>query len=228
VRKGRCEVSPAAFHFTYGVLQGFYVAGAIAAWWIDMLTVGQMQANGVKVGMPYLWHFGMTNDFVTVHPFLALMAGLYLSAWARGYWLAVLIVVFAASGYFGWRGNAAWVKDKNIVQAHAQLADDKIHSTGEMSIVGWIHVPHMAIILTIVIMSLIWIIRGLVPWQLAAGGICLMLAHACTGQHGILRLLLPSWNPWPTQSIDGAVLLLNMVLLAAGLYFLFWYLLIRA
>jgi len=221
-------MSSLAANITYAILQGFFLLGLLAAWFNKMATVSQMFANGVKKGMPYLWHLGMWNDAITVHAFLALVVGLFGSQWMSGYWGVAMIGGAILYVWLSYLANGAWVKPTDIIQSHAGVADDKIHSTGEMSSVGWIHVPHMAIILTIIAMFVIWVLRGLVPWKLAVGGICLLLAHACIGQHGMLREMNPSWNPWPQQSFDGIVLFLNAVFFALAFLFLFSYFLDQA
>lgn len=212
-----------AFLVTFWVLQGFWALGAVAASSVHMLTRTQMVLNGIKKGMPYFWHFGMWNDVVTIHPFLALMAGLYWAQWTQGWWPLVLVVLGLANLYVSWWQNREWVRDVNIVQAHSELAADKVHSTGEMNAVSWVHVPHMAIILTLLLMSAIWTIKGEVPWKLATGGVFLFAAHALIGQHWPLRLFKPWWNPWPDQELTLVFALLTILFWILGAAFLFSY-----
>jgi hypothetical protein len=81
----------------------------------------------------------------------------------------------------------------------------------------------MAMIMAVIFLSVVWIAKGEVPWKLAVAGACILVAHLCIGEHWALRLLKPSWNPWPEQSFDTAVAVLNVALIAAALYFLFSY-----
>lgn len=215
--------SSLAGYVTFWLLQAFWAFGAIAASSVHMLTRGQMMLHGIKKGMPYLYHFGMWNDVVTVHPFLAFMVALCWAQWTQGWWALVMAVLAAASLWVSWWQNREWVKDVNIVQAHSELAADKIHSTGKMSVVAWVHIPHMAIILTVICMSIIWTVKGDVPWKLASGGVCLLAAHVLIGQHWPLRLCKPWWNPWPDQDLTVTFAVLTVLLWVGAACFLLSY-----
>ena len=206
--------NPLAGYIVFWLLHAFWAVGAIAASSVHMLTRGQMLLHGIKKGMPYFWHAGMWNDVVTIHPVCALMVSLCWAQWRQSIWSIPFAMLALAVSYFA---NKDWVKDTSIVQSHAELAPDKVHSTGEMSIVAWVHIPHMAIILTIIFMSAVSIINGKVPSQLATSFVCLLVAHALIGQHGILRVLNPVGNPWPRQPFDEVALALSAVFWVVGL-----------
>jgi hypothetical protein len=208
------------FYVTYGVLQSFWLCGAIAAWWTNMLTVSQMQRYGVQKGMPYLWHLGMWNDLVTIHPFLACMFSLFWAQSSRSWWLLpAAFVGIAISSYANW----AWTRGSEVIQSHAGVANDKVHADGHMSLVGMIHIPHMALVIAIIFLTVVGTARGEVPWKLSVVGAFILLAHICVGQHWTLRLLDPPWNPWPAQPLDGALAIVNVLSIAAAFCLLFDY-----
>ena len=211
-------MSRLAFEVTYWGLQMFWVFGAIAAYSTNMLTVGQMRSHGIYKGMPYLWHLGMTNDAVTFHPFLALLVGLYWWEWLGSSWWLLAAVLFGIAT--GWYANWGWTRGTDIIEAHRQIHVAKIRSTGEMSIVGMVHIPHMAVMMAIIFLFVVWVAKGEVPWKLAVASACLIAAHICVGQHWLLRLLNPIWNPWPQMDSAMTFGILNAAFFATGFYFL--------
>jgi len=175
------------FWTTYVVLQSFWAAGAVAAYFGGMLTVGQMQKSGFKAGMPYLYHFGVWNDFVVVHLWVATVFAMFGAAWMSvlGIWMIPLI---AGVALLSTLANQTWVQGP-ATQAHGH--------DGDLSLVGYLHIPQMAIIVFAIFMTALWIVKGEVPRYFAAGSVCLVLAHACMGDHWPLRLFSPTWaSPW--------------------------------
>ena len=201
----------------YAVLQAFWVLGALAAWRGHTFSVSQMLALGVTKGIPYVGHIGMWNDLFTIHPLLAIYAGIYWNQqwqWLTQWWFTPLV---AASLAISWYANRMWVQDRNIITTFAGIAEDKIHSTGTMSSVAWIHVPHMAIIITIFVMMGLSITMGQVAWKFALGAAVLLLAHILMMQHPWLRELNPSWNPFPSMAHQKLMSIAFMPLVVLGL-----------
>jgi hypothetical protein len=205
------------FLVVYGFLQLLWVAGAFAAAEISMLTVGQMLASRPgSQGMPYLQHYGLWNDVVVVHPWCALMAGLFGVAWiTEAPWTfgGVCLLSVAASAW----ANKAWVNGRELIAQG---------SHGELWAPGFIHIPQMSIILVVIFMTAIWILAGRIPWQLSVGSVCLMLAHLCIGWHWPLRYFQPSWSPFPYDAMTPVFALVYGVLTAMGLFFIFWHFLL--
>jgi hypothetical protein len=171
--------------------------------------------------MPYFAHYGMWNDVLVVHLLLALFAARYWGEWVTQLW--VLLPIATASIWLAWWANDAWVKDTSIIQSHAEVAEDKIHSTGHMSLVGWIHVLHMAIIVTIIAMMCVTLVFDRMPLQLAAGAVCVLVGHAAAGQHPHLRLEDKEWNPWPKMGYEVVLAASHIVLTLVGIVIVLTY-----
>lgn len=205
------------------VLTTFWLLQAIAAFSNNMLTVRQMRTIGVKRGMPYLHHHGMWNDLLVVHPLLALYVGENWKEWQQLWW--VLVPLAAVCVYCAWKQCHAWAQNPDVIESHTEIAEDKIHSTGHMSLVGWIHVPHMALILVGFGMILVQILRGTVPTPLLFGTICLINGHIAIGQHAYLRIFNPEWNPWPSSGLGLLYMAAHVGFTIGGFWLIFRFLL---
>ncbi len=201
------------FVCSYLVLQLFWLWGAHAANYFRILTVSQMQAQGISKGLPYFMHFGMWNDVVVVHPWVALSIGLFGVTWVTlvpGWLLGCAIAALIIS----WGANIAWTRHKDIVEAHGW--------DGRMSLIGMIHIPHMTIIVTVVLMTIVWFCKDQVSWKFFAGSAFLLLGHVCMGFHWPVKIFNSAWNPFPVEPWIGAVAILYSVFTSLGLFFLFW------
>ena len=199
------------FWLYYATLQAFWFGGAIAAWFGGMLTVTQMQKSGHQEGMPYLYHFGVWNDFIVIHLWAAAMLAIYAQAWLDylGPWLILVYTILICLSTWA---NEAWVSGPDI-QAHGHH--------GKLSLVGNLHILQMAIILFAIVMAAASILLGEVPWELATGSFCLVLAHICMGDHWPLRLFSVRWTkPWPYNRLAPFLGVSYAVLMAAALFFL--------
>ena len=208
--------SPAAFGFILAVLTAFWLLGALGAWFIGMLTPGQMlRTRGTSHGIPFLGHFGMLDDLI-IHPVLALNVGLFWPTWnsadmAMLNYVAWLMAAVAAYGL-----NQAWAK----MTAKTGTREAQAHE-GVLTGVGWIHVPHTAVILWAMIMMLVSLLFGYMHPLLAFADVSLIAAHVIMGTHWPLKVMNPVWNPFgPARRQDAWLGAACVTLQSVGLSFL--------
>jgi len=175
---------PTRFWVSLIALEGLWLLGAIAAHKGGMLTVSQMQSRGIEQGLPYLGHMGMWSDLILVGPVLAFLVAWYGDQWSLREWLIVLALGMAASFFM----HNLWAKD-TMIQSQVE--------GGRLTAAGLIHIPHMAIIVAILLLTAFFT-KG-VSWSVY-GGVALVIAiHFFVGTHTLLKILRPAW--FPQQSI---------------------------
>lgn len=199
----------------------FWVAGLVAADRQGMATVKHMREHVSHKGLPYLLHFGMWNDVVVIHPWCALMVGLFGQQWFGGLPTVGGVAILALSLLFSLWANYTWAKQSEIVEAHSYH--------GRMNLVGVVYIPHMTIIVAIIFATLGWAGLDLVPWQIVVGSIFILTAHLSMGYHWPVKLLNPAWSPFKKQeSFIGAAAVVYGVFTSLGLMCIFGYFVSRA
>lgn len=213
------------FLVAYFVLQAFWIAGAVAAYKTKTLTQAQMETLGVQRGMSYLWHVGMWSDVIAIHPYLALMTALLWSVWMTMTWAWPMLLLISLG--FGMGVQRRWSSSKEVIEAHSGIEFNPISGqpspTGTMSVVGKIHGLHAGAIFTLSFATLISLIFGYVPWQLAVAGVVLFYGHSLAGTHWLLRLMDPLMNPWTHDENAGKHGIVNIICLALGYFFILWF-----
>jgi len=203
-------------------LQSFWVAGAIAAYQTKTLTRAQMARAGIKKGMPYLWHVGMWSDVYSIHPYLALMTAVLWWRWSA-YPKPLWVFLFLISLGLGRIAQRSWSSNKDIIESHNGIEfhpGGEPTATGNPSLVGWVHVPHIAAIITLFVMTLVSWILGDLPWRLVIAGLFMLAGHGLAGTHWLLRSLNPVWNPWPADKHAEMKGALNVVCTTMGYFFI--------
>jgi len=213
------------FLIMYFVSQSLWGAGAIAAYRTRTLTPNQMRRKNVHKGMCYLWHIGMWDDVVAIHPYLALMTALLWPLWATiSPW--VWIIFFLISLIVGQKVQRSWSSNMKVIESHNKIEyppNGAPRPTGKPSAVGWVHVPHIALIVTLGVATLVSSMLGYVPWRLVLAGILLFAGHVLAGTHWLLRYYDPPGNPWDKDERSGMHGIANIVCTSLGFFFVFWH-----
>jgi hypothetical protein len=152
-----------------------------------------MQATGVSLGLPFVWHFGMWGDALIVSPLGAYVVGRFASTVRHRQILVSLSLGIAAAIIMGWSYTLL-----DVQEAHVQN-----HS---LTPAGIVHLVYMA--LALAVFTLLFIFTSNVSQRLLRVASVLLVVHVFFGTHmalGLLNLVAPlNWYPAePLKSIAG-------------------------
>ncbi|MGB0085321.1 MAG: hypothetical protein WBP94_08125 [Rhodomicrobiaceae bacterium] len=186
--------------FSAGVALAVFVSlealVALQAWLAyqdHFLTVSQMQARGVHLGLPFAWHFGMWGDVFIVSPLAAYVTGRFSSTWRLRWIVLSLALGVAAAIAMSWSYTLS-----DLQEAHVQS-----HS---LTSAGAVHLVYMALVLAAFTQFLFF--TEDVSSRLLRVASVLLVIHVFLGTHmalGLLHLIIPlDWYPaQPLKSIIG-------------------------
>ena len=121
---------------TFALLEALVMLQAWLAYKDHFLTLAQMQGRGVRLGLPFAWHFGMWGDVFIVSPLAAYVTGRFVSRWRFRQILASFSAGLAAAVVMHYSYTFSDIQDAHI-QYHV------------LTRVGFVHLVYMAITLAI-------------------------------------------------------------------------------
>lgn len=195
LRKGVHSFSLTASILAFVSFESLVAAQAFLAYHDHLLTVAQMQQQGIAQGLPFSWHFGMWSDFLLISPLAAYLIGRFFAFW-QWHWISTSLTLgFLSAAILSWTYTFS-----NTPQAHVQ--------NHALTTVGMVHLFYMAYALATFIQFLFFT-PGVAARQFRAVSV-LLFAHVVAGTHMVLGLLTVvhplHWYPdQPLKSIDGWV-----------------------
>lgn len=177
---------------------------ALAAHDDKMLTPAQMQAAGVKEGLPFSAHGGMWGDAVLT------------------LWLAFLVFAFGENWNLYTWGVAAVIGGATSAAMHEQYRRGTIREAhvkhNMLTTAGYLHFVYMWG--AIAILVLFYLFTPNAASQVTWATTILLVVHVVVANHFVLGLLAPPWYPGrPFKSLIGWATVLGN---AALLVFVTW------
>jgi hypothetical protein len=201
------SAAAAAATLTFLFLDSLVLAQGALAYRAHFLTLSQMKAAGVAQGLPFVWHFGMWDDFFVISPLAAYLVGRYAHFRQLRRGLLSLAIGLVGAAFFGWLWTLSSTPEAHVQNHHLTAA-------------GVVHLVYMAVVIAVFVRFIL--MNSLVSGRLLAVASVLVFIHVFAGSHmllGLLTTLAPQdWYPdRPLRSVGGW---LTLFALAIGIVWL--------
>jgi hypothetical protein len=168
----------------------------------NFLTARQMQQNGIRYGLPFLWHFGMWSDFLFISPLCGLIVGRYSKDWSSSSFFACAVLAFFATALLSWSYTFA-----TVPEAHVR--------NHQLTTIGLLHAVYMWLSLSIFLQFFIF--TSDVPQRFTQIVSILLVVHVFVGTHmllGLIALVFPiDWYiSLPLENQTGWLIILSLAL----------------